>query len=475
MMNVLALGLVLTSLVTAGFFTPSPENQKLKDDVIVKEGHRVIVVEYEKDDGNTKVSISPQDSQAPHKVGEKGFASNVLDKMSERMENAKEGIKEASSSIIPEVGEADRNQNQEEENHHRFNARELVCDAYGKCKHKIVSALGKTKEAVAETAHEAADKVYEVEEEAKEAVGEAIAKVKDTVTHTAHKAYDKVHEAKETAEDKASKKATVMKEGAKEMASEKAKDAEEWVEKASDKAKQSAHSVKKEGERELSEIIHKAQEVAVDAFDYAFSPDRLSPVTGILHLMGFAAAYGMCVWVTFASSYVLAGALPRNQFANVQSKIYPVYFKAMAYSVGLALFGHLMSHTKRLSPTSVGMFQGFNLMTSLAMILVNLLYLEPRATKVMLERMKKEKEEGTVKEGQASGLPSGRVVDSTAETVGRVSSTEKSEEAVAKSQIIRLSQMLQRLNSYSSLLNVFTLMSLTWHLVHLGQRLHIVS
>ncbi|XP_012854703.1 PREDICTED: uncharacterized protein LOC105974181 [Erythranthe guttata] len=437
MMNVLALGLVLTSLVTAGFFTPSPENQKLKDDVIVKEGHRVIVVEYEKDDGNTKVSISPQDSQAPHKVGEKGFASNVLDKMSERMENAKEGIKEASSSIIPEVGEADRNQNQEEENHHRFNARELVCDAYGKCKHKIVSALGKTKEAVAETAHEAADKVYEVEEEAKEAVG--------------------------------------MKEGAKEMASEKAKDAEEWVEKASDKAKQSAHSVKKEGERELSEIIHKAQEVAVDAFDYAFSPDRLSPVTGILHLMGFAAAYGMCVWVTFASSYVLAGALPRNQFANVQSKIYPVYFKAMAYSVGLALFGHLMSHTKRLSPTSVGMFQGFNLMTSLAMILVNLLYLEPRATKVMLERMKKEKEEGTVKEGQASGLPSGRVVDSTAETVGRVSSTEKSEEAVAKSQIIRLSQMLQRLNSYSSLLNVFTLMSLTWHLVHLGQRLHIVS
>lgn len=97
-----------------------------------------------------------------------------------------------------------------------------------------------------------------------------------------------------------------------------------------------------------------------------------------------------------------------------------------------------------------------------------------------MERMKKEKEEGRAKEGTTE--PIGRVVDSTAEAAGRVSATggtigstvekQPTEEAAAKSQIIRLSETLQRLNSHSSLLNILTLMSLTWHLVHLGQRLN---
>ncbi|KAK6116684.1 hypothetical protein DH2020_049566 [Rehmannia glutinosa] len=457
MMNVLALGLVLTSLLTAGFFTPTPEKQSSKEDVIVKEGHRVVVVEFEKDDGHTKVLISPQDSQPSQ---EKGVAENAKD---EKME----ALKEKTIS--------------EEEIQRRVSPRELVCDAYGKCKHKIASALGKTKETV-----------YEVEEEAKEAIGKA----KDTVTQTAHQAFDKMRETKESVEDsateastkakdKVTEKASEIKEGAKQQvqdvidttkkvkdeiekdASRKMEGTKEMVE----NAKQGAQRVKKEGQKELSEILHHAREVAVDVFDYVVSPVRLASLTGVLHLMGFAAAYGMCVWVTFASSYVLSGALPRNQFAIVQSKIYPVYFKAMAYSVGMALLGHLMSQRNRLS---VGMFQGFNLMASVVMILVNLLYLEPRATKVMLERMKKEKEEGRGKEGQATE-PSARVVDSTAETAGRVATTAgegKQEEVAAKAQIARLSETLQRLNSYSSFLNVLTLMSLTWHLVHLGQRMH---
>ncbi|GFP81273.1 transmembrane protein 205 [Phtheirospermum japonicum] len=165
----------------------------------------------------------------------------------------------------------------------------------------------------------------------------------------------------------------------------------------------------------------------------------------------------MCVWVTFASSYVMAGALPRNQFAMVQSKIYPVYFKAMAVSVGLALLGYLMSRVRK------GIFGGLDLAASLAMILVNLFYLEPRTTKVMFERMKKEKEEGTGKEGHV--------------TEPEAVITEKREEATtaAKPRIVRTREILmRRLNSNSSLLNVVTLMPLTWHLVHLAQNLHAV-
>lgn len=374
MMNALALGLVLTSLVTAGFFTPCPEKQNLKQDVIVKQGHRVIVVEYEKDDGNTKVSISPQDS---HKIDE----TEAKDKLSEKMANLKEGAKEASSSVLPEMGMKLDNQEEDVEAHHGFSARELVCDAYGKCKHKLASAMGKTTEAVAE--------------EAKEAVGKA----KDTVSETAHKAYDKVHEAKESAKDSATEISTKAKEkaaGVKEAAKEQGNKAKRHVHEVrenverevSDKIEgtkemvaEKAKHVRREGKKELREILRHAREVAVDVFDYVFSTERLSPWAGVLHLMGFAAAYGMCVWVTFASSYVLAGALPRNQFAMVQSKVYPVYFKAMAYSVGIAMLGHLMSPRKRLSGGG-GMFQGFNLTAALAMILVNLLYLEPRATKV---------------------------------------------------------------------------------------------
>ncbi|GFP81387.1 transmembrane protein 205 [Phtheirospermum japonicum] len=428
-----------------GFFTPTPETQKPpKEDVIIKEGHRVVVVEFEKDDKHTKVLISPPD---PEKI-----TDDALSKTKDEEETTRQ---------------------------HGFKPKEIVCDAYGKCKHKISSVLEKTKEAVAEKAHVAADKAREVEEEAKQGMTEAVEKVKDTVGQTAHQVLDKMHDSKESlkeAKDKAAEKAGEIKEGA-----EKVK--EEVKEKASEKM-EAAKQAPKRAEKEFSEILHRGRDVWVDAFHYAFSPERLSALSGVLHLMGFAAAYGMCVWVTFASSSVLAGALPRNQFAVVQTRIYPVYFKAMAYSVGMAMLGHLMGRGPK---SGVGMFQGFNLMASLGMILVNLLYLEPRATKVMFERMKREKEEGRGKEGHViTSEASGRAEDLAAEIAGGVSTAEiggrleKQQEEIAaaakaKSEMVRLSEKLQKLNSYSSFLNVLTLMSLTWHLVHLGQRLNVAA
>ena len=53
----------------------------------------------------------------------------------------------------------------------------------------------------------------------------------------------------------------------------------------------------------------------------------------VMRLLGFATAYDVCVWVTFVSSHVLAAALSRHHLGVVQSKIYPVCFRAMAYCI----------------------------------------------------------------------------------------------------------------------------------------------
>ncbi|XP_047980578.1 uncharacterized protein LOC125222146 [Salvia hispanica] len=398
MMNFLALGLVLTSLVTAGFFTPTPQNPKSSDDnVIVRDGHRVVVVEYEKDDGNTKVLISPPD------------------KLNENMkEEVKEGVKVARDELGNLV---------ESQEDRKFSPRELVCDAYGKCKHKIASAFEKTKESAAETASSVEEAARGKIRESKEKVKDSANEVKEEVAEKARRVGDAMQESKEKVKGEVAEKAGAAR-------------------------------------KELREILRHAWEVAGDVLDYVAPRERVGFAAGVAHLMGFAAAYGMGVWITFASSYVLAGALPRSQFAVVQSKLYPVYFRGMACGVGMALLGHLAG---RRGPAPV--LQGLNLAAALGMILVNLRWLEPQATKVMVERMKKEKEEGT---GQAVET-SRKAGESAAETAGRVPA---SEEAAARSQIIQLSQTLERLNSYSSFLNALTLVSLTWHLVHLGQRLH---
>ncbi|KAK6115507.1 hypothetical protein DH2020_007776 [Rehmannia glutinosa] len=315
-----------------------------------------VVIEFEKEDGNTKVSVSPQ------VVDEKGYVTNA------KMEEAKDA---SSSSVLPEA--------------------------------------------------------------MKHGNSEAVGKVKDTLTHTAHE----------------------MKESVKEAASDVSSKSKDKVAEVTQGAKQQVY---KQGHKGFKGFFQRVG----DVFPYV----RMASFAGVLHLLGFAVAYGMSVWVTFASSYVLAGTLPRQQFAMLQSKIYPLYFKAMASSVGMALLGYLMmSHRK--------MFEAFNLMASLVMILVNLLYLEPRTTKVMFERMKKEKEEGRGKEGLATE-PAVEATTETAAGAGK-STTAASQEGTRAAPKPRIREMLfRRLNSYSSLVNVVTLMSLTWHLLHLAQHLHAV-
>lgn len=160
---------------------------------------------------------------------------------------------------------------------------------------------------------------------------------------------------------------------------------EEGAEHVMEQAKEAAAKVQKVGQKSFGEIISKLQEVTYDVFWYIVSPEKVDAVVGLIHMLGFSTAYGMCVWVTFVSSYILGRYLPRQQFGMVQSRIYPVYFRAMAYCVGAALLGHLVSRRMKSLSSMVEMFQGLSLFSALLMVLTNMIWLEPKSTKVCTE------------------------------------------------------------------------------------------
>ncbi|KAG6643669.1 hypothetical protein CIPAW_08G002400 [Carya illinoinensis] len=496
MNSLLAFCLVVSSPAAARVWSPITPNKQEQGNqqVIVKEGHRTIVVECEPDHvhghPNTIVSISPEQHHVhtPESIDAKaagGISSTV---------NAKEYIKE-SSSFLPNVGH-DQGLSQSSRNAERAETqvtpKELICDALGKCKHKIATAMGKAKDMVSETTHEAIDKTKEMKHKAKETellfcfcwraqlvvfqheheVGEAMAHAFDKARETiSKKAHEVGEHGKENVEDVVDKDKVEM---AKEEVVEKAKE-----------AKETADKLKKETKKELRGLVGRGRDVGRGALRYAKSTEARRSVMFVFNLLGLATAYGMCVWITFISSYILAGAMPKQQFGMMQSKIYPMYFSAMAASIGAALVGFMLGNTKSLFLSKAEMFQGYFLLASLLMVFANLLYLEMRATKVMFERMKMEKEEGRVTEEliaepsrpsqlQQDANPAVSTTTS-ASAVPAAASPEGAKLEVIRIQIVRLNGRLKKLNTYSSFLNILTLMALGWHLVYLSQRLHLSS
>ncbi|XP_015867416.3 uncharacterized protein LOC107404927 [Ziziphus jujuba] len=475
MMNLVSLCLVLTSLFAAGVWSPSPplsEKKKNQEEVIVKKGHRVVVVEYDdqKQHPNTKISISPDyDGDGISHTYQK-FSTETMDALG----NAKDKIKEASSSssLVPNLGRYEDGKS----------PKELICDAYGKCKHKIATAMEKTKDAVSEKTHEAYDKAKErVSHKAHdvgEAVEEAYDKAKETVSDKAQRIE---HRAKESAE-----KAKETMKAAKDVGKTIANDV---VDNVSGQVGEATHNITEHAGAKVRDGAEKIKTKSKKRFyekpSYGFG-NLMSNVFGVMNFVGLAAAFGMSTWVTFISSYVLANALPRHQFGVVQSKIYPVYFKAMAWSIGLALLGHLLSHKGRLFSSKIEMFHTYCLMSSLLMDLANLFYVEPRATKVMFEKMRLEKEEGRGKQELTADPPGGATTEhrpvngpSPLTTNGKDASAPSASslpgvDPEVRNRVMKLNNRLKKLNTCSSILNILTLMALSCHLVHLGRRVMLV-
>ncbi|XP_076953664.1 uncharacterized protein LOC143627821 [Bidens hawaiensis] len=468
MNNILVIVLVLTSLLTCTSL------HKDHQEVIVKDRHRVVAVEYDKEaDGSTKVSISPPDASDSEKQAHGMFSG----------------------------------------------PRDLVCDAYGKCKH----VFKKTKDAVTKTAHGVTDKAEEIQEALKEAIekspqdlaGEGKDKVSEGVR-------EKAKASLAHGVDKAKKLAGGMNEVVKEAVSDDfnvvdspKRIVEDISTNVTGKYRETVRNVQEAGRKTLNGILYKFRKLMYDVIWCILYRDKIGPLVGLIHMLGFSTAYGMCVWVTFVSSYVLGRCLPRQMFGVVQSRMYPVYFRAMAYCVSAALLGHLLGHKTEFLASKIGLFQSLSLVSALLMVLINIICLEPKATKAMYRRMKLEKEEGkgigvavaakggmddcdgvTVARGARVAVDGGgdtvvrsvangrgvtvAVKDNVMENVAGVAvgTTHGSNASVAarsvavdRQDVLKLNERLKKLNAYSSALNMFTLVALTWHMAYMGQRL----
>lgn len=288
MINVFTISLVLTILITAGVVSPS--------------------------DVNIKITVPPQETEQKAKT---------------EPEDVKDKIKENGGF-------------------HRLNARELVCDAFGKCQHKIASALEGTKHSVSVKIHDAKEAFHEVA--------------------------SKVHEASDKVKEKGKEKAKDVADTTDTLKGDVERNASEDLELIEDKVKEDTHRLKQEGKRRFFSHVSA----------YIFSSKNFRSLMGMIHLLGFALSYGECVWVTFISSNILAKALPKQQFSVVQSKIYPVYFKTLSYGIAAAFLGHYLSQSSPYYENRTETIQGLIFLAIFSMTMFNSFYLEPRAAKVCI-------------------------------------------------------------------------------------------
>jgi len=106
---------------------------------------------------------------------------------------------------------------------------------------------------------------------------------------------------------------------------------------------------------------------------------RVVPFAGMVHTSAYGVWLGTAVWTTFIAGATMRKNLPRQQFGKVQSKLFPKFFQ----------LGTLCTAVMLLSGARLGLPLG-PAIASLTFTLMNLLYLEPKATGVMFERYERE-------------------------------------------------------------------------------------
>ncbi|XP_068663129.1 uncharacterized protein [Aristolochia californica] len=140
------------------------------------------------------------------------------------------------------------------------------------------------------------------------------------------------------------------------------------------------------------------------AFGILFSPETFGPKSDngasslvsvslkLAHLLSFATAWGIGLWVTFIGGIIMFNNLPRHQFGNLQSKMFPAYFSTVSAcgAISIAAFAYL--HPWK-TASSVERFQIGILLSSFAFNLTNLFVFTPMTVEIMRKRHKVEKEE----------------------------------------------------------------------------------
>ncbi|KAJ1402418.1 hypothetical protein SESBI_28110 [Sesbania bispinosa] len=138
--------------------------------------------------------------------------------------------------------------------------------------------------------------------------------------------------------------------------------------------------------------------VAFLAIGVIFSPETfgskstaLSTYLKLAHLLSFSTAFGAALWVTFIGGIIMFKNLPRHQFGNLQSKMFPAYFSMVGVcgAISVASFGYL--HPWKTSSTAEKYQLGF-LLSHFAFNLTNLFVFTPMTIEMMKQRHKVERE-----------------------------------------------------------------------------------
>ncbi|XP_052184990.1 uncharacterized protein LOC127796717 [Diospyros lotus] len=171
----------------------------------------------------------------------------------------------------------------------------------------------------------------------------------------------------------------------------------------------------------------------------------------LAHLLCFSTAWGAALWVTFIGGIIMFKHLPRHQFGNLQSKMFPAYFSMVGTccAISVACFGYL--HPWKSSSPSEKYQLGF-LLSAFAFNLSNLFVFTPMTVEMMKQRHKIEREQNIGEE---------------------VGWTKNREVAKVNPQLAAMNKKFGMIHGLSSLANILSFGSLAIHSWYLAGKLRL--
>ncbi|KAI9511795.1 hypothetical protein F5148DRAFT_974649 [Russula earlei] len=162
-----------------------------------------------------------------------------------------------------------------------------------------------------------------------------------------------------------------------------------------------------------------------------------------LYTLSFSFVFGMSLWVTFIGGVIAYKTLPRQHFSTLQHRTFPIYFKLNALvSTGLLLVwirNHSSVITHIAHPTIPDVSQAYALVVAAASQALNSLWIGPATGKLLIVRLKLEKQEG-----------------------------KDAHDADVSAEMKAMNAKFARLHGYSSLANLVSFLALAFHGLWIG-------
>ncbi|KAF8394642.1 hypothetical protein HHK36_020858 [Tetracentron sinense] len=176
---------------------------------------------------------------------------------------------------------------------------------------------------------------------------------------------------------------------------------------------------------------------------------KLSISLKLAHLLSFSTAWGTALWVTFIGGIIMFKYLPRHQFGNLQSKMFPAYFSLVSVcsAISVASFSYL--HPWKSSSSAERYQLGF-LLSSFAFNLSNLFVFTPMTIEMMKQRHKVEKEQNIGDE---------------------IGGAKNREAAKANPKLASMNKKFGMIHGLSSLANIMSFGSLAMHSWYLASKI----